>query len=133
MNDVNVGLTASVVLAGSLVAAIAQQSAPELKASAPLVATGKVVGPNEQPVAGLPVQVQGPQGKTVVFTDAKGKWSLYNLPAGTYHVSPFAAAASVGQPVEFSVKEKGLVDKLFGGYSAAYIASDIKLNGEFKQ
>jgi hypothetical protein len=83
-------------------------------------ATGKVVGSSNQPIAGVPVQVVGPQGKTVIFTDAQGKWSLYNLPAGTYHVE---AANAASTPVEFSVKSAGV----FGGQNS-YVASDIKIN-----
>jgi hypothetical protein len=87
-------------------------------------ATGKVVGSNNQPLAGVPLQVQGPQGKTVIFTDAQGKWSLYNLPDGTYHVGAANAAAA---PVEFAVKNSTGIDKLFGGQNS-YNASDIKID-----
>ena len=92
------------------------------------VATGKVVEPGGQPVGGgVPLQVQGPAGKTVVFTDPQGKWSLYNLPAGTYKVAPLSGPAAAEQTVQFSVKDKGLVDKLFGTDTPTYSASDIKL------
>ena len=90
-------------------------------------ATGKVVGASGQPAGGVPLQVQGPAGKTVVFTDTEGQWSLYNLPAGTYTVAPLTKPTASDQPVEFSVKDKGVVDKLFGGTAPAYSASDIKL------
>ena len=97
--------------------------------SPPLAATGKVVGPNGTPVAGAPLQVQGPEGKTVVYTDAKGQWSLYNLPAGTYSVTPLSKTATSHEPVQFSIKDKGVVDKLFGGADTTFFASEIKLNG----
>ena len=89
--------------------------------------TGKVVGPSGTPVAGAPLQVQGPQGKSVVFTDANGQWSLYNLPAGNYRVAPLTKAPASDQPVEFSVKEKGAIDKLLGNVDTTYSASEIKL------
>ncbi len=68
----------------------------------------------------MPVQVLGPQGKTVIFTDAQGKWSLYNLPAGTYHVE---AAGVASTPAEFAVKS----GSVFGGQNN-YVASDIKIS-----
>jgi expansin (peptidoglycan-binding protein) len=92
------------------------------------VAIGKVVGPGGAPVAGAPLQVQGPQGKTVVYTDAKGQWSLYNLPAGTYSVAPLNKTAPSDQPVQFSIKDKGVIDKLFGNADTTFFASEIKLN-----
>jgi Carboxypeptidase regulatory-like domain len=93
-------------------------------------ATGKVVGLSGTPMAGQPLQVQGPQGKTVVYTDAKGQWSLYNLPAGTYSVTPLIKAAPSNQPVKFSIKDTGVVDKLFGNTDKTFYASDIKLNSD---
>lgn len=119
MSKTRVSLASALILMMSSVGVCAQSPAP--------VATGKVVGPTGQPAAGVPLQVQGPQGKTVVFTDAKGQWSLYNLPAGTYRVAPLAKPTVTGQPIEFSVKDKGVVDKLFGGEDKAYSASEIKL------
>jgi hypothetical protein len=89
--------------------------------------TGKVVGPSGQPAGGVPLQVQGPAGKTVVFTDTQGEWSLYNLPAGDYKVAPLTKPTVIDQPVKFSVKDKGLVDKLFGAEPATHAASEIKL------
>jgi hypothetical protein len=109
------------------------QNSPVGTASEPLVATGKVVGPGSQPQAGVPVMVEGPQGKTHLFTDAKGNWSLYNLPPGNYQVRPVSGAATTTQPIEFTVKEKGLLDKLFGGEQNSIRASEIKLDKDFKQ
>jgi hypothetical protein len=51
-------------------------------------ATGVLMGPDSKPKAGVPLLVLGPQGKTTVFTDRNGKWSLYNLAPGTYQVQP---------------------------------------------
>lgn len=101
----------------SNVGAWAQSPAPAV--------TGKVIGPNGTPVPGAPLQVQGPDGKTVVFTDAKGQWSLYNLPAGNYSVEPLTKASD--QPAQFAIKDKGLVNKLLGGSDAPFTASDIRL------
>jgi hypothetical protein len=111
-------------IAVCIVASIPLLAAPPASSQTSPAATGKVVGSNNQPLAGVPVQVQGPQGKTVIFTDALGKWSLYNLPDGAYHIE---AANAASTPVEFSVKNTGVVDKLFGGQNH-YIASDIKIN-----
>jgi len=93
------------------------------------VATGKVVGASGAAAVGAPLQVVGPQGKTVVYTDARGQWSLYNLPAGTYSVTPLGKTPAAHQPVEFSIKDKGLVDKVFGsGEGRTFFAPEIKLN-----
>lgn len=93
----------------------------------PPAVTGKVVGPSGTPVAGAPLQVQGPQGKTVVFTDANGQWSLYNLPAGNYSVTPVTTAAVSNRPVEFAIKNKGVIDKLLGNVDNTLPAADIML------
>lgn len=54
-------------------------------------ATGTVVNASKVPLSGVPVQVTGPKGTTFVFTDESGKWSLYNLPAGTYQAQAIPA------------------------------------------
>ena len=107
-------------IAVCIVASIPLLAAQPASAQTGGAATGKVVGSNNQPLAGVPVQVLGPQGKTVIFTDAQGKWSLYNLPAGTYHVE---AAGVASTPAEFAVKS----GSVFGGQNN-YVASDIKIN-----
>jgi hypothetical protein len=71
-------------------AAHAQQS--------PLVATGEVVTSNGQPAPGVPLKVEGSKGGTTVFTDANGKWSVYNLSPGTYLVKPAGEPAG-GVPI----------------------------------
>jgi len=58
----------------------------EQPSSGGAAATGIVVGPNGQPEVGVPLKVEGPQGKTLAVTDEKGKWSLYNLAPGSYKV-----------------------------------------------
>jgi hypothetical protein len=102
---------------------------PTSNGSGSLVATGKVVGPDEKPLAGVPVQVQGPQGKTFAVTDPSGSWFLYNLPPGKYEVAPAAGmgTSSTG-PITFSVKDPGLFDKLVGAEPKAYIATEMKLD-----
>jgi hypothetical protein len=97
-------------------------------------ATGQVVGPNSKPQAGIPVVVVGPQGKTHAFTDAKGSWSLYNLKPGTYSVQPTEGMkAGSDQSVSFTVKEKGLFEKLFGSNNTTVYASELKLPKDFQQ
>jgi hypothetical protein len=51
-----------------------------------LAATGQVVDKNGQPLSGLPLRVEGPNGSITVITDQTGHWYLYNLPPGTYKV-----------------------------------------------
>lgn len=119
MSRIRLSLASLLILTTSSLGAWAQSTTP--------AATGKVVGPNGQPAAGVPLEVQGPAGKTVVFTDTQGQWSLYNLPAGTYKVAPFTKPTTSGHPVEFSVKDKGFVGNFFGGATPTYSASDIKL------
>jgi hypothetical protein len=46
------------------------------------------LGPDSKPKPGVPLLVLGPQGKTAVFTDKNGRWSLYNLAPGKYEVQP---------------------------------------------
>ena len=70
--------------------------------------SGRVVGPGDQPKAGVPIQVEGPLGTTHVFTDINGNWSLYNVQPGTYAVRPAGKVASPNPGVQFTVKEFGL-------------------------
>lgn len=114
-------------------AAAQNSAAPAASTSVPApAATGKVVGPQSQPQAGVPVIVQGPMGKTHVFTDSKGNWSLYNLEPGEYHVTA-GMAADPGDPVSFTVKQRGVFSKIFGSEPPSVTTSAIKLNKEFKQ
>jgi hypothetical protein len=97
-------------------------------------ATGKVVGPDSKPQPGVPIQIIGPQGKTVAFTDAKGTWSLYNLAPGTYEVQPATGTAAGQQPISFTVTGKGIIGNIFGTtQGSTFVASDIKLNQDWKQ
>lgn len=94
--------------------------------------TGKVIGPGDQPQAGVPVQVEGPLGKTHVFTDANGNWSLYNVPPGTYVVRPLGnTPATQGQATDFTVKETGFFEKLTGGDKKVLYAPEMKLDKQF--
>ncbi len=93
--------------------------------------TGKVIGPGNQPQAGVPVQVEGPLGKTHVFTDANGNWSLYNVPPGTYAVRPVGnTLATQGQATDFTVKEPGFFEKVTGDKKVLY-APEMKLDKQF--
>lgn len=96
------------------------------------VATGKVVGPTAQPQVGVPVQVQGPVGKSYAFTDKDGVWSLYNLPAGDYSVQPIGTfAVGRGKIVSFTVRDPGIWTSLAGGAQAkTYKAPDIPISKE---
>jgi hypothetical protein len=109
-------------------------SVPGASGAGSLVATGKVVGPNEEPQAGVPVTVKGPMGKTHAFTEAKGNWSLYNLAPGKYQVQPAPGTTdSADESVAFTVEDKGFFDKLFGGKQAVVLTPEIKLDREFRQ
>jgi hypothetical protein len=110
-------------------------AAPASNASPPApAATGKVVGPEARPQAGVPIIIEGPRGKTHAFTDAKGDWSLYNLEPGEYEVKPAVSSAAVSdEPVTFTVKERGVFGRMFGGESAAVATPAIKLNKDFNQ
>jgi hypothetical protein len=100
-----------------------------------LVATGKVVGPHSEPQAGVPIQVSGPQGEFTSFTDADGLWSVYNLPAGTYHVQPpKGMTTATKKPTTFTVTQTGLLGTLFGAEQKPAYTGEIMLLGEdFKQ
>jgi hypothetical protein len=137
MKILSVCRAASVVLVGLAAQTASAQNSTPPDAGAPsgvLAATGKVVGPDQEPQAGVPVLVEGPMGKTHAFTDAKGNWSLYNLAPGKYQVKPASGTANdVNEPVAFTVKEKGFFDKLFGSDKSAVLAAEIKLDKDFKQ
>jgi|SRR5579872_880356 len=91
-------------------------------------ATGKVIGPDSKPQAGVPIQVTGPEGQTTAFTDAHGNWSLYNLTPGTYQIKPGAGAATA-QSKTFTIEQAGLFGSLFGGSkNRTYYATEMKLD-----
>lgn len=74
--------------------------------------TGEVKSPSEQPLSGVPVIVEGPEGKSVLFTDKEGRWTLYNAPAGDYSVQAIipqanATADATAPSVPFTIEEKG--------------------------
>jgi hypothetical protein len=113
----------------------AQNAAPPAANTSSLApaATGRIVGPQSQPQAGVPVIVEGPMGKTHAFTDSKGDWSLYNLEPGEYRVKPAISSAADGEPVMFTVKERGVFGKIFGSEPPAVTTSVIQLNRDFNQ
>jgi hypothetical protein len=100
------------------------------------VATGKVIGPDLKPEPGIPVQVVGPEGKkTFAFTDADGSWSLYNLAPGTYEVKPGPGWSTIAtqQPINFTVKQPGFWEELFGTKSdKTFHATEMKLYTDSK-
>jgi hypothetical protein len=94
-------------------------------------ATGKVVGPDSQPQAGVPIQVTGPEGQTTAFTDQHGNWSLYNLAPGTYQIKPAAGATTTTAQSQktFTIEQTGLLGGLFGGSkNRTYYATEMKLD-----
>lgn len=105
------------VIAVELPSAAQAQSPQTTKdATGVTAAKGSVVGPNNTPQAGVPVQIVGPPGQTTAITDKDGKWSVYNLPAGDYKVKMIGADnSSATSQVVFSVKEKSFIDKWLGG------------------
>jgi hypothetical protein len=129
-----VNCAAALIVAGGFASSAPAVAQPlNAQASAP-VASGVVVGPDSKPQAGVPIVVQGPHGKTVAYTDANGKWSLYNLPPGDYQVQPVPGAAASSGPVSFTVKQPGLFDKLLGSpQQQTFTGSEIKLDKAFKQ
>ena len=103
--------------------ASAQSSAPVASA------TGKVIGPESKPQAGIPIEVTGPEGKTTAFTDANGNWSLFNLAPGTYQVRPAVGSTTSQSPIEFTVTGKGVFGGLFGTtQSNTFRAEEMKLD-----
>jgi uncharacterized protein (DUF2141 family) len=111
-------LTMSVLLIALASAAQAQTSDSNASAK------GKVIGPTDQPQAGVPVTIEGPLGKTVAITDKSGTWSIYKLPAGEYKVKAFSDNSA---PVTFTVKETPFWNKVMGGKDAAVYSPDIKV------
>ncbi len=93
-------------------------------------ATGKVVGPDSKPQAGVPIQVTGPEGKTTAFTDVHGNWSLYNLAPGTYKIKPAASVTTTAQtPTTFTIQPSGFFKGLLGGSkNPTYYATEMKLD-----
>jgi hypothetical protein len=88
-----------------------------------LAATGVVVGTNGQPKAGVPLRVEGPQGKTHAITDEKGTWSLYNLAPGSYKVEALEKGAQ-SDTINFDVKPRPWYQF---GTPAVFKAPDIRL------
>lgn len=108
----------------ALTSAAQAQTALAQTADSAASAKGKVMGPSEQPQAGVPVTIEGPPGKTIAITDKSGTWSVYNLPAGEYKVK---AISSGSAPVTFSVKESSFWSKVTGGKDNAVQSPDIKV------
>jgi hypothetical protein len=95
-------------------------------------ATGKVIGPDSKPQPGVPVDVTGPDGKTTAFTDESGNWSLYNLAPGSYQVQAGAGATTTQAPIDFTVKQSGILSSFFGTkQSQTYRASEMKLDKDW--
>jgi hypothetical protein len=116
--------------------ALAQNSTPPAASASTVApaATGKVVGPESQPQPGVPVIVEGPNGKTHAFTDAKGDWSLYNLEPGQYQVRAAINPPGVANDaVEFTVKDRGVFGRIFGSAPSVVTTSAIKLHKDFAQ
>jgi hypothetical protein len=100
------------------------------KAEAPCVmsAKGQVIGPSNEPQAGVPVQIIGPPGKTIAITDKNGTWSLYNLPAGDYQGKMVGSDASKTSPaVNFSIKAPTFWDKVTSGKESSVVSPALKL------
>lgn len=85
------------------------------------VVTGQVKNETNQPVAGVPVIVEGQGGNTVVFTDKAGQWTLYGVAPGSYSAkalptAPAEASAPTGQTeqksVEFQVQQRSFFERL---------------------
>jgi Carboxypeptidase regulatory-like domain len=103
------------------------QSSTATNSEPPASATGTVIGPDSKPQPGVPVQVNGPNGRTTVFTDANGKWSLYNLAPGTYQVQPGPGVTMTNQaPMNFTIDKSGLF-----GSTPTYNTSVMKLDKEW--
>lgn len=94
----------------------------------PPSATGKIVGPDSKPQAGVPLEVTGPEGRTTAFTDQNGQWSLYNLRQGNYRVKPLGGSTAPGQATaNFTIKG------WFDGPKYTYDAGEMKLNRSWQQ
>lgn len=123
-------IRAAVFLAAltSIAGAQAQSPATTKDATGVTSAKGIVVGPNNTPQAGVPVQIVGPPGQTVAITDKEGKWSVYNLPAGDYKVKMIGPTnSSTTKQVGFSVKEPSFFDKWLGGTSGTVTSPAIEV------
>jgi len=123
-------IRAAVILAAlsSIAGAQTQSPATTKDATGVVAAKGIVVGPNNTPQAGVPVQIVGPPGQTVAVTDKEGKWSVYNLPAGDYKVKTIGPAnSSMTNQVGFSVKEPSFFDKWFGGAGGTVTSPAIEM------
>jgi len=77
-----------------------------------LSATGIVRGKDGSPQPGVPLTVEGPIGRTLVFTDGSGKWSLYNLAPGSYSIQPAWKSPANSPPRSFSVEKRSVIDRL---------------------
>jgi hypothetical protein len=97
--------------------------------SGSLVASGKVVGPDSKPQPGVPVEVSGPDGKIVAFTDENGMWYLYNSPPGKYVAQPAEGSA---RPAAFTVEKPVWFGMFVGDKKPAYVG-EFKLDQDFKQ
>jgi hypothetical protein len=106
---------------------LAQAEQPKLGG---LAATGLVVGPDGQPQPGVPLTVEGPQGKTLAVTDERGAWSLYNLAPGLYSIQPAVGQkdASRSAPVNFNVKKRSVFDSLIGTEASVYKAPAMRID-----
>jgi hypothetical protein len=112
-----------------------------------LSAIGKVMGPTSKPQPGVPLEITGPPGKIYVFTDERGEWHVYNLPAGKYNFKPVGignwsiideahrtAAGGLDNHTDktiagasFTVDAPGVLQRVFGGGEGTKVAADIKL------
>jgi hypothetical protein len=119
------------MIAAAVVVAVSAAGAASPSSAMELAAKGKVVGPSLQPQAGVPVQVEGPQGKALVFTDKDGDWALYNLPAGRYQVKTVKGFANEDQTIAFTVPEKSFAGKWFSNNQAAYVAPSMTVKKDF--
>jgi hypothetical protein len=98
-----------------------------------LVASGRVVGPDSKPQPGVPVEVSGPQGKIVAFTDENGIWYLYNSPPGEYLAQPAHGLMTQGRhPAAFTVEKPDWFNRIVGEKKPAYVG-EFRLDQDFKQ
>lgn len=76
--------------------------------------TGRIVGPSATPQPGVPLGIEGPSGKTHVFTDEKGYWSLYNLPPGGYKLTIPKSLEPKKDQLKFTIQKRSFIDTLTG-------------------
>jgi hypothetical protein len=127
---------AGIALSTTFIAMAGAQSPPAAGAppqtnqtSAVAFAKGKVVGPSNEPQAGVPVQIEGPLGQTVAITDKSGTWSLYNLVPGNYKVQMLGNQKSkVPDPVDFTVKDTSFWERLSGANQMVVWTPEIRIN-----